>query len=367
MKRILLHALTLVAGLGAISSCTDDGGLNFPLPTVPQATLTPVATNPNLWTGVAVTREGRIFANFPRMDTDTIPYSVAEVNGSQATPFPNAEWNTWNRSLSPQDRFVSVQSVYTDDQNFLWVLDPASPQMRGVVQGGAKLLKFDVNTRQLVQRIGFEEPIIFPTSYLNDVRVDTQRQVAYITDSGRGAIIVVDLKTGRSRRLLGNDPSTKSENLPVVVEGRVWRDRTGALPSIDSDGLALTPQRDYVYYHALTATGLYRIATAALLDESLSSAQLAQRVELVQRTEPVDGMLFDARGNLYLTYIQQNAVTRLTPSGQLQRIAQDDLLKWPDSFASGPNGALYVTSSQLHIPRSQRTEPFRIFRFTPAQ
>lgn len=367
MKRILLHALALVAGLGTLSGCTDDGGLKFPVPTVPQSTLTPVATNPNLWTGVAVTREGRIFANFPRMDTEDIPYSVAEVNGSQATPFPNAEWNTWNRSLSPRDHFISVQSVYTDDQNFLWVLDPASPLMRGVVDGGAKLLKFDVTTRQLVQRISFAEPIIFPTSYLNDVRIDTQRKVAYITDSGRGAIIVVDLNTGHSRRLLGNDPSTKSENLPVVVEGRLWRDPSGALPSIDSDGLALSPQRDYIYYHALTATGLYRIATAALLDESLSEAQLAQRVELVQRTEPIDGMLFDARGNLYLTYIQQNAVTRITPGGQFQYVAQDPLLKWPDSFASGPDGALYVTSSQLHIPRPERTEPFRIFRFTPPQ
>lgn len=367
MKRILLHALALVAGLGAMSGCTDDGGFKFPVPTTPQATLTPVATNENLWTGVAVSRDGRIFANFPRMDTEVIPYAVAEVSGSQATPFPNAEWNRWNPSLSPQDHFICVQSVYTDDQNFLWVLDPASPLMRGVVAGGAKLLKFDVNTRQLVQRIGFAEPIIFPTSYLNDVRIDTQRNVAYITDSGAGALIVVNLTTGRSRRLLGNDKTTKSENLPVVVEGRVWRDASGALPSIDSDGLALSPQRDYVYYHALTATGLYRIATAALLDESLSETQLAQRIELVQRTEPIDGMLFDARGNLYLTYIQQNAVTRLTPGGQLQHLAQDPLLKWPDSFASGPDGTLYVTSSQLHIPRAERTEPFRIFRFTPPQ
>jgi sugar lactone lactonase YvrE len=239
--------------------------------------------------------------------------------------------------------------------------------MRGVVPGGAKLLKFDVATRQVIQRISFDETIAYPTSYLNDVRVDTQNNVAYITDSNAGAIIVVNLTSGRSRRLLGNHPSTKSENLILTVEGRVWRNQTGELPSIDADGLALSPNRDYLYYHALTARGLYRIATQYLRDEALPQSQLAQRVELVANTNPPDGMVFDATGNLYLTDIENNAITRVTPGNTFQVVAQDAQLKWPDSFSVGSDGALYVTTSQLHIPRSQRTEPFRIFKLTPPE
>ena len=364
MKLICWPIGLLTALLLTVSGCTDDNEEN----TLPGVTLTPVATSRIQWTGVAVAQDGRIFANFPRMETDTVPYSVAVVNGDQATPFPNADWNNWNSTLTPQDHFICVQSVYFDDQNNLWVLDAASPSMRGVVRGGPKLLKFNPTTGQILQRIDLsDEMIVYPSSYLNDVRIDTQKNFAYITDSNQGAIIVVNITTNKTRRLLARSPLTKSENLIINAEGRVWRNPSGKLPQVDSDGLALTPQRDYIYYHALTARSLYRIPTAALQDESLTDSQVAQRVEKVRDTDPVDGMLFDPAGNLYLSYIQQNAVARLTPGGDIQRVVTDNLLKWPDSFAYGPNGTLYVTSSQLHIPRLERTEPYRIFTFTVPQ
>ena len=330
MKRFLLSLLAVFASLPFLTSCDDDSNNQPSNPTVPGVTLAQSATSQTLWTGVAVLQDGRIFANFPRMDTDTVPYSVAEIRpGAAAVPFPDTTWNNWKPSLSARNRFVCVQSVYTDANNFLWVLDAASPLMRGVVPGGAKLLKFDPNTRQLLQRIDFDETVAYPTSYLNDVRVDTQNNVAYLTDSNQGAIIVVNLNTNRARRLLGNHPSTKSENLILTVEGRIWRNRSGQLPSLDSDGLALSPDRDYLYYHALTARTLYRILTAALRDESLTAAQLGQRVEVVADSGPTDGMIFDAAGNLYFTSMQLNAVTRLTPQGQFQLVAQDPQLKWP--------------------------------------
>jgi len=298
------------------------------------------------------------------MEVDTIPYSVAVVNGTQITPFPNQDWNTWNRSLSPQDHFICVQSVYVDDQNNLWVLDPASPQMQGVVKGGAKLMKFKPDTGELLQRIIFDdEMVVYPTSYLNDIRVDTQKQVAYITDSGQGGIVVVNLATGKARRLLGQSPTTKSEGVVIVAEGRVYRTQSGKVPSTDSDGIALNPQRTHLYWHALTGRSLYRIPTDALLNESLTDAQVTAQVEKVADTEPSDGMIFDSAGNLYISAMQQNSVIRITPTGSQERVAQSDQLKWPDTFALGPDGQMYVTSSQLHIPRRERTDPYRLFKF----
>lgn len=359
MKRISwpMGALSLLL---AVTGCKNDTEETA----IPGVILNEVATSTVQWTGVAVARDGRIFANFPRMETDTIPYSVAYVNGNQATVFPNADWNTWNPSLPPQSHFVCVQSVYIDDQNNLWVLDAASPQMRGVVKGGAKLLKFNPTTGQLLQYVSFDdETIVYPGSYLNDVRIDTQKNYAYITDSNQGAIIVVNLSTSKARRVLSLSPTTKSEGVVITAEGRVWRNQAGKVPSVDADGIALTPQRDYIYFHATTGRTLYRIATAALQDESLSASQLNSRVERVTETDPTDGLLFDPNGNLYLTYIQQNAVERMTPAGELQRVVQDSRLKWPDSYAYGPDSSLYVTTSQLHIPRLERTEPYRIFKF----
>ncbi len=82
------------------------------------ATLTEVANSQVLWTGVTISKENRLFACYPRIVSDTVPYSVAEVSGANATPFPDATWNTWKRTLPPQNHFVSVQSVVIDDQNF---------------------------------------------------------------------------------------------------------------------------------------------------------------------------------------------------------------------------------------------------------
>ncbi len=364
MNRILFSLAAVLLGCFLAVSChvKNDEAV------VPGIGLTVVDTSRVQWTGVAVTQGGRVFACFPRMETDTIPYSVAIMNGSQASPFPNLTWNTWDPSLPAQDHFVCVQAVYTDDQNFLWVVDAASPQMRGVIREGAKLLKFNPNTGELVQRIGFSDMVVYETSYLNDVRVDTQKKIAYITDSGQGAIIVVDLTSGVSRRVLGRDPTTKSENLIITAEGRVWRNANGKLPSFDADGIALSPQRDYLYFHALTARSLYRIATQYLQDASLTDTQVAQHVEKVADTDPTDGMIFDTNGNLYLTGVQTNQVTRLTigadgKAGAQQRLVQDARLKWPDTFSLGTNDTLYVTSSQLHIPRRERTDPYRIFKF----
>jgi len=362
------NLLRLSLGLLLLAGCNDDSDDTTPAAPTLNATMTEVATSPVQWTGVAVTTDGRLFANFPRMETDTIPYSVAQVSGGTATPFPDTTWNNWKRGLPPQNRFVCVQSVYIDANNMLWVLDAASPLQRGVVPGGPKLLKFDPVSRQLVQRIDFtDETVVFPSSYLNDVRIDTQNNVAYITDSNAGAIIVVNLATGRARRLLGNHPSTKSEKVIITAENRVWRNPAGELPDIDSDGLALSPNREYLYYHALTARNLYRIGTQYLRDEALTPAQLASHVELLGATNPPDGMAFDPAGNLYLTDVQSNAVTRITPANQYQAVKQDAQLKWPDSFAIAADGTVYVTTSQLHIPRRQRTEPYRIFKLTVPQ
>ena len=87
------------------------------------------------------------------------------------------------------------------------------------------------------------------------------------------------------------------------------------------------------------------------------------QIEKVADTEPTDGMIFDAAGNLYISATQLNAVIRITPDGTQSRMVQDVLLKWPDTFALGPNGQLYVTSSQLHIPRRERKDPYRLFKF----
>ena len=80
-------------------------------------------------------------------------------------------------------------------------------------------------------------------------------------------------------------------------------------------------------------------------------------------------MTFDEKGNLYLSDMEHDAIVQVTPALKLQVIAHDSKqLLWPDSFAWGPGGWLYVSCSQIqnmpwsHNGRSTRNTPYEIFK-----
>jgi len=199
------------------------------------------------WTGIAVSDKGRIFVNFPRWSV--IPFSVTEIIDSQLVPYPDEDWNNWKESAPPKNHFVCVQSVYIDKDNILWILDPAS--IRGnIVEGGAKLLKVDLNTDSIMHVIYFDASVATVQSYLNDIRVDTKRETAYITESGLGAINVVDLSTGTSRIVLENHYSVKAEHIQLEIN-----EQKIEFP-VHSDGVALSNDHLYLYYKALTGNNL---------------------------------------------------------------------------------------------------------------
>ncbi|SDK02373.1 Major royal jelly protein [Catalinimonas alkaloidigena] len=359
------HLLVVMALLWPLHGCQWIEDLYPPKPQpTPGAELIEVARSATQWTGVAVSTDERIFVNYPNWSPDhTI--SVAEVlDTTTVVAYPNEAWNTWDASLDPATHFVCVQAVWTDASGYLWVLDPANPQRNGkylgVVPGGAKLVQIDLATGEVVQTYGFAAPAITPNSYLNDVRFDHDRQVAYITDSNEGAIVVLDLATGEARRLLANHYSTKSENLVFEIDGTVWRNPDGSLPSVQSDGIALDAAKEYLYYQALTGKTVYRIGTAWLRDPALSEAELAAKVENVDVLAAADGIIFGPEGALYLTDVPNKAVQRYTIGGHPVTWVQSDELEWPDTFSVGPDGYLYVTTSQIHIPNP--TEPYRLFK-----
>jgi len=342
----------------------------FRLPAV-TPTLQPVASFPTQQvTGVAVSRSGRIFVNFPDW-SDGHTISVAEIINGKPEPFPNEEWN---RPGTPKDHFVCVQSVYVDESDSLWVLDPAAPRMKEIIPGGPKLVKVDLVKNEVVQTIPFGQAVAPKKSYLNDVRVDTKTQTAFITDSGLGAIVVVDLRTGKARRLLGDDRSTQAEkDFKLQVNGRELLAEDGKPPQINADGIAFDGLNGLLYYHALSGRTLYRIKTNDLKNSRLTKSQLASKVETVAETPAPDGMMMGPNGKLYLTDVEHGGVVVFDPKEKkLEPVVTDDRLSWPDSLAWGPDGSLYVTTSQIqNMPRfnggkDMRTVPYHVYRIVGA-
>lgn len=303
-------------------------------------------------TGITISSQGRIFVNFPRWDKAP-RYSVAEVlaDGSYR-PFPDAAWNSWGTAEAdhPEAHFICIQSVVVDDKDFLWAVDAASPGFKGVINGGAKLVRFNLADGSTDRVIAFNKDMAPAKSYLNDLRVDTAKGFAYVTDSGLGAIIVIDLNHGTMRRVLAADPSTKAEpGFVPVIDGHQLRDAKGTVPQINADGIALDSSTGYLYYHALTGTTLYRIHTRYLNDFSVPETELAARIEKVAETGAVDGMESDGKGNLYFTALEDNAIKKWQPTGKIVTVVSDPAVHWPDSIALSPDEYLYFTDSQINL------------------
>ncbi len=339
---------------------------NSALSDIQKYDLVEVASSDYQWTGVAVSGSGRMFVNFPRWSAN-VPVSVAEIaENGDIIPYPDKKWNSWSNSESPDEYFVCVQSVFIDRSDFLWILDPGMVPGEGVREGAPKLLKVDLNSNSIIGKYYFDSSVAPASSYLNDVRINTASGYAYITDSGMGAIVVVNLESGESRRLLSDHPSTKAEDISIIIDGKKWQGANGETPKIHSDGIVLGLNNEYVYYQALTGRTLYRIRTEWLHDSLLSEAQLEEKVETAGMSGVSDGLACRADGSILVSAIEYNSVKVFTPDGKLQTVAQDSLLKWPDSFALTKNGTVYVTTSQIHLG-SARTDPFKIFKLKPVE
>ena len=327
-------------------------------------------TDPQM-VAVAVAPGGEMFACFPRWDYNPV-YPIAKVGPNNTlTPYPNASWCMWNDSVKsePLKHWICPQTVFADKSGMVWILDPAAPGLKFTVPGGPKLVKTDPKTGQVLLTIPFPADVAPRKSYLNDVRIDLQNNYAYMTESGLGALVVTDLKTLKSRRLLANHSSTKAvKGLVVKAEGHPMIDAQGKPAQFNVDGIALSTDNAYLYYCPLTGHKLYRIKTAALRDAALTEAQLAQQVETVGEIPASDGLEIDAANNVYLTSFEQSALLRRTPAGKIETVAKDSRLQWPDTYSFAADGNLYVANSAIHKTPTwnkgvgQPRQPFRIFK-----
>ena len=339
MKRYILPVLALALA-AAVSGCSVFQSERYALEAV--------AASESQWTGVAVSPEGRLFANYPRW-SENVPVSVVELDSVGAlTPYPNEDWNMWEPGLNPATHFICVQSVFCDRWGSLWVLDAANPQFKGVVEKGPKLVRIDLATNAVERVYAFDAAVAPKGSYLNDVRVDPRMGHAYITDSGTGALIVLNLLNGESRRVLAGHPSTQSEDATVTIGGAEWLRPDGSKPKVHADGLALSSDGKRLYYQALTGRTLYRIATEYLRDLTLDDEQIAGHVETVAQSGVADGLAFDRFDNLYITSLEYFAISRLTPKGKLSVLIMDPRIAWPDSIAVALDGTVYFTTSRIH-------------------
>ena len=350
--------------------------------------LTKVASFEHQVTGVTVAKDGRIFVNFPRWSEDA-PVSVAELKDGKPVAYPDEAWNSWRNAkkdaMTPNDHFVCVQSVVADGQNRLWVVDAAAPAMTHVVKDGPKLVGIDLATNTVVKTIPFDDTVALQGSYLNDVRIAPDGKTAYLTDSGaQGALVVVDIDSGKAKRLLAGDPSTMPDkSVTVTYDGKPLRQPDGRGVEFSADGIALSGDGKTLYWQAIKGKTLYSLptdaltgwASSSLVPEALGDKSLSGKITTVGENGPADGLIIaKSDGRMYVSSPQDEAVKVRDLSGPNSgrtTLIQDPQLRWPDTFSEGPDGALYVTTSHIQDSAMYKTGapialPTELWRFKPA-
>ena len=76
-------------------------------------------------------------------------------------------------------------------------------------------------------------------------------------------------------------------------------------------------------------------------------------------------------GVLYLSSPQDYSIKRLSGTA-IETVLTDRRLRWPDTFAEGPDGRIYVTASHIQDtawfkPGAPASVPTQLFAFTPAR
>jgi sugar lactone lactonase YvrE len=321
--------------------------------------------------GIGVSTKGRVFATAPSSDVRS-RFSMIEVDPKTGvvTPYPNAAWNDFSKQGESKSEWISVQALWVDKSDHLWALDSSLPKV-DQERLPPKLVEFDLSDNRVIRQYDFKG-VVSAKDSLNDVRIDTLHDYAYLTNAGnKGGLVVLDLKTGDARQVLVGDRSTFADSSQHLMIGNdVALRPDGSVVAVQADGIALSPDAQWLYYRPLTDHNYWRVPTAALRDAGLSNADLSGKVEYLGSAALSGGLIMDASGTLYGGDLEHRTVVALTltPDHKLSSevfVSDPSKLSWADGFAIS-GGYLYIADSHLwevaFKNNLRRSGPFTIFK-----
>ena len=225
---------------------------------------------------------GRVFFTVHPESRPTGNKLLEYVDGA-AVPFPSGAAQT--------ELFDTVLGVVIDRFNRLWTIDHGNHGLRA-----ARIVAIDLDTNEILREQRLGSDIAPPGSFLQDLQVSADGNTIVIADASfwrkSPAIIVYDVPTGEARRLLESHPSVSAED-HLIRNGDRDMKFLGGIVALRGgiDGIALGPE--WLYYAAISGSGLYRVRLRDLRDKSLPPRQLANRVERVGDKPLSDGLSID--------------------------------------------------------------------------
>lgn len=266
----------------------------------------------------------------------------------------------------------SVLGVQSNDEGVVWMLDNGMRSSKA-----PQLMAWDSRDNQRLLFIDLGQ-VTHDDAFVNDLVVDDDHDFLYIADPAGGsnaAIIVVDWKNERVRRVLEGHESVVPEDVDLIIDGTPVRirqaDGSEIRPRVGINPIAADANNEWLYYGPMHGHSMYRVRTSDLRDPSLSPEELAARVERWADKPICDGISMDRAGNIYISDLAANAIGVIDADRNYRVLVSDPRLSWPDAFSYGPDGRMYVVANQLHRSAALNAgtnasePPYQVLSFRP--
>lgn len=283
------------------------------------------------------------------------------IGSYDSTPFPNKEWGRAPKSTGGIGLF-NVAQVHIVD-NIAWILDQAEKEGEP-----AKILGWDIVKNRFYRVFYIYPPVLTPKSLLHDFVVDTSKNVIFITDES-AALIVLNTTTGHSRRVLDQDRSTISQDIPLIINGKSVKLNgkpffAGAAP------LALDLKKEWLYFGAFSGHDLYRIKVSDLINTDLSEKDLSARVAHFAKRPITGSIVFTKKGNIVLSDVAASGIGMISKDKVYKVLFKDNKkLQWIEGLLEKDDGFIYGVSTQRQGAPSfndgvnRSTPPFLMIKF----
>ena len=364
MKKLLLIIVLLAVSTATLGWIRYGGGEPYPnlssTPLLNQSTLEEVLQYPEPLGNVAVADGSRVFFTI---------HSEARPSGNKLLEFVDGASEPWPDGKAQQTLFDTPLGVVADRLGRLWVIDHGN---HGIRQ--PRLLGFDIETGSLIADERFNNIIAPKGSFLQDLAVSPDGNTIVITDSSywrkSPALIVYDVESGSTRRVLERHASVSAEHYVIESNNREMS-FLGGIVTMRGGVNGVAVNDEWVYFGAISGSGLYRVPLKDLTTRYLPDSQLAAAVEFYATKPLSDGFAVDTDGTIYVTDVEHNAIYRFGRDRKARTLIQSESIRWPEGIALSPDGWLYVTDSALPdvVLNSGETikakGPFRMHRFWP--
>ncbi|XP_012941434.2 protein yellow [Aplysia californica] len=308
---------------------------------------------------------------------------VKKDGKSLLEPYPNLSWHRLGRCSALQ---MPMSIEIDPNSGYMYVIDAGRVGITSSTPGNycpAKIMILNLNDNgRLVRSHDLPDSVVSRTSnFLNDIVLDyvtpdgPEVRYAYMTDTGDASLVVFDFQ--RNSSWIFKDKSMQTdENSVMTING------VNYTLNFPINGIAMSPNFDYVYYSVIGSKKLFQIPTSVLRNKDADFGTHVR--DLGEKAGSSDGMIAGKK-NIYYGALERNAVYEWQRSRDIesQKVSEGQVnvtherkldsdhvtMQWPDSFTLDVKGYLWFTSERAQLFLNNKMDfsgsqgaNFRIFR-----